>query len=102
MDHGALDDALEPGRGLGILPAVRDQVGQLGVDILDQIALQRLEIDVAGPHHRGGVLIVDQGEEEVFESGVFVPPLAGERQGAMESLFKAAGETRQSGLLVSG
>ena len=40
VDDGALDDALEAGRRLRILAAVGDEVGELGVDVFDEVAAQ--------------------------------------------------------------
>ena len=92
MDDGALDDALEAGGGLGILARAGGQIGQLGVDVFDQAAAQHVEIDVAGAHHRSGVLIVDQRQQQMLQRGVFLMALAGQRQRLMEGLLKTAGE----------
>ena len=83
MDHGALDHALEAGRGLGILCSVGNQIFQLGFEISDQAAAQLFKIDVAGTHYRGSVLIVDQRQQQVFQRRIFVMALIGERQGPM-------------------
>ena len=95
VDHRALDHALEAGGRLGILAAVGDEVRQLGVDVLDEVAAQEVEIDVAGAHDRGRILVVDQREEEMLQRGVFVPALAGEREGSVEGLFETARKARQ-------
>ena len=87
MDDGALDDALESRRRLRIRPAIEDEVREFGVNVFDEVATQQVDIDAAGPHHRGGVLVVDQREQKVFERGVFVPPLARKRERTMEGLF---------------
>ena len=92
VDHRALDHALEAGRRLGILGAVGDQVFEFGFEIGGQTAAQLVEIDIAGAHHRGGVLVVDQRQQQMLERRVFVVALVGERQRAMERLFEAAGE----------
>ena len=55
MDHGALDDALEAGRRLGILTSVGDQILEFVVDIFDEVLLQHIEVDRAGPHDRGAI-----------------------------------------------
>src|SRR5262249_9185304 len=55
---------------------------------------QLVEVDVAGAHHRGGVLIVDQRQQQVLERGVFVVALVGERQGPMERLLEVARKSR--------
>ena len=93
VDHGALDHALEAGGGLGILAAVGDQVVEFGFEIGDEAALELVEIDVAGAHHRGRVLVVDQREQQMLERGVFVVALVGERQRPVEGLLEAARES---------
>ena len=92
MDHRALDHALEAGGGLGILGAVGDQVFELGFEIGDEAAAQLVEVDVAGAHHRGGVLIVDQRQQKVFQGRVFVVALVGEGERPVERLLEAARE----------
>jgi hypothetical protein len=90
VDHRALDDALEAGRGLGIVRSVGDQVLQFGIDVADEALLQLLEIDAARLHHRRRILVVDQREEEMLQRRIFVPALVGEREGPVERLFEAA------------
>ncbi len=93
VDHRALDHALEAGGRLGILVGLHDQIVELAVDILDQIALELFDIDIAGAQHRSRVLIVEQGEQQVLERRVFVMALVGERQRAVQGLLEAARET---------
>ena len=81
MDHRALNDALEAGGRLGIFGPVGNEVVELELEVSDQTAAQLVQIDVAGPHHRRRILILDQREQEVFERSVFVVALIGERQG---------------------
>ena len=80
----------KPAVGLRILVALADQVLQLGFEIGGEAAAQLVEIDVAGAHDRGGVLVVDQRQQEVLERRVFVVTLVGERQRAVQRLFEAA------------
>ena len=98
VDHGALDHPLEASGRLGILATVGDEVFKLGFHVGDEIAAQLVEIDVAGAHHRGGVLIVDQSQQQVLERGIFVVALVCERQRTMERLLEAA---RKGGHLAS-
>ena len=49
-------------------------------------------IDIACPQHSPGVVVVTQRQQQVLERGVFMLPLVGIAQGAMETLFKFAGE----------
>ena len=90
VDDGALDDPLEPGRRLRILVAVVDQVLQLALEIGGEAAAQLVEIDVARPHDRGGVLIVDQRQQQVLEGRIFMVSLVGQRQRAMQGLLEIA------------
>ena len=90
VDHGALDDALEAGGGLGILRPVGDQIVELRFQISDETAAQLVQVDIARPHNGCRVLIFDQCEQQVLERGVFVVALVGECQSPVERLFKAA------------
>ena len=92
VDDGALDDALEAGGRLRILVRAGGEVGELRFDIFDEIATEHVEIDVAGPHHRGRVIVVDQRQEQMFERRIFLVTLAGEGECLVEGLFETAGE----------
>ncbi len=80
MDHRALDHALEARGRLAVLAAVGDEVFELGFDVGDEVAPQLVEIDVAGAHDGGRVLVVHQREQQVLQRGVFVMTFIGERQ----------------------
>ena len=96
MDHRALHHALEAGGRLGVLGAVGNEVLELGLEIVDEAAAQLVEIDAAGSHHRGGVLVVDQRQQQVLERRILVMPLVRDGQRAMQGLFKALRESRHS------
>jgi hypothetical protein len=95
VDDRALNHALEPGCRLRVLAPVGDEVRELRVDVLDEVAAEDVEVDVAGAHYGGRVLVVDEGEQKVLQGGVLVPTLAGEGEGPMKRLFETAGEARQ-------
>ena len=84
----------KPAVGFEILGAVGDQIVEFGFEIGDQATAQLVEVDIAGPHHRRRVLILDQGEQQMLERGVFVMALVGERQGPVERLFETTRERR--------
>ncbi len=88
VDGGALDDALEAGGRLGLLAVLDHQAMQLGVDIAHDGLAQLVEIDIAGAHDRGGVGIVDQREQQMFERGEFVPVFVRDGEGAPKRLFE--------------
>ena len=90
VDHRALDHALEAGGGLGVLAVVHDQRAQLVVDIVGERRAQRAEVDVAGAHHAGGVLVVDEGQQQVLERRVFVLALVGVGDRAVQGFFEVA------------
>ncbi len=87
MDGGALHHTLEAGGGLGVAGAVGRQAGQVLVEELGQVGAQLVQVDAAGAQHGGGVVVVVEGQQQVLQRGVFVPALAGQRQGTMERLF---------------
>ena len=89
MDDGALDDALEARGRLGILRSVGDQIVEFGFQISDEAPAQLLQIHVARPHHRGGILILDQRQQKMLQRGVLMVPLIGERERPMKRLFEA-------------
>ena len=84
----ALHDPLETRRGLRIARAVSRETREVLVEKVAQIGPELIEIDAAGPEHGRGIIVVGQPQQEVFEGRVYVPPLAGERQGAMQRLFE--------------
>ncbi len=90
MNHRALDHALESGGRLGVFAPFRDQVVQLGFDVGGEAALELVEIDIAGPHHRGGVLVLEQRQQKMLQCGVLVMPLIGEGKRPVERLFEAS------------
>ena len=92
VDDGALNDALEAGGGLAVLRSVGDQIIQFGFEIGDEAAAELLQVHVACPHHRRGVLILDQRQEEMLQGGVLVMALVGEGQSPVKRLFKTARE----------
>jgi hypothetical protein len=87
VDDGALDDALEPCGRLGILAGLADQIVEFVVDVVDETLTQRVEVDVAGPHDGGRVLIIQQRQQEMLQRGVFVMALVGDGERAVQGLF---------------
>ena len=82
----------KPAVGFGIVAALGDQVLKLRLQVGGEVALELLHINVAGAHHGGGILIVDQGEQQVLQRRVFVVPLVGERERPVKRLLKTAGK----------
>ncbi len=83
VNDGPLDHALEPGGRLRILVPLVHQVLKLAFQVGGQAAAQLVDIDVAGPHDRRGVLVIDQREQQMLERGVLMMPLVGQCQRAM-------------------
>ena len=82
----------KPAVGLVSSRAVGDQIVEFGFEVGDEAAAQLVEIDVARPHHRRGVLIVDQRQQQMLQRRVFVMALIGESQRPVKRLFEAARE----------
>ena len=92
MDHGALDDAVEAGRRLGVLPAVRHEVFKLPIDVVAQVLLEEVEIDRAGAQDRRRLGVVGQAQQKMLERRIFVVALVGDRERPMQRLFEVPGE----------
>ena len=92
MDDRPLDHALKPGRGLGILVAVADQVLELALEIGRKPAPELVQVHIACPHHGGGVLVIQQRQQQMLERGIFVMPLVCERKRPVQGLFEIARE----------
>ncbi len=90
VDDGALDDALETGRGLGFFRLRLDQRLEVGLDIGIERASQLGQVDVAGTHHGGGVDIVDQRQQEVLERRIFMMMGVGVTHCAVQGFFQGA------------
>ena len=80
MDRGALHHALEPGGRLRIARPVGGQAGEILVEEFGQVTAQLVEIDAACPEHGGGIAVVGQSEQQVFQGGIFVPAFTSEGQ----------------------
>ena len=90
MNDGALDYALEPRSGFGILAIGQDDVLQLAIKIAGEILSQYVDLDIAGPHDRRSVLIVAKRQEQVLEGCIFVAALRRECEGAVQGVFQIA------------
>jgi hypothetical protein len=100
MDHRPLDHALETGCRLRILAPISHEIGKFAVDVFDQVAAKSFEIDIAGPQDGRGILVVDQGQEKMFEGCVFMAALACESESSVKGLFKTARKARQRLVLL--
>ncbi len=89
MKDGALNDAMEPGGRLGVLPVIDHQGEQFVVDIFEKHLAQRVGIDIAGLHDLRGVRVVGEGEQQMLRRRIFVIAVAGEFNRAVQRLFQA-------------
>ncbi len=93
MQDGALDHTLEGGSRLhAALILFNDQAGELGIEIMGQLLTELFQFHLAGGHHLGGILILDQGEQEVFQSGIFVVSLRSQAQRSFEGGLQGRGQ----------
>jgi len=90
VNRGALQYALEARRWLGIIAVGGNKVGELVVDIVQNVATQPLELDAAGTQHGDSVLILGQRKQQMLERGIFVPALVGAGESPMKGLFEIA------------
>ena len=89
MDGGALQDALEAGRGSRLLVVADHQPLEFVVDIVEQVPAQLIGVDAAGAQDRHGVAVIDQRQHQMLERCELVVALARQGERAMQRLFKA-------------
>ena len=80
VDRRALDHPLEARRRLRVLVFADFEVGELFVEIDFELGAQPLHVDAAGAQHGERVLVLGQRHQQMFEGGVFVVAVVGERQ----------------------
>ncbi len=90
VDHRPLDHPLETRGRLGVFAVVHHKGFQLGVDVLGEALFEVSQIDVAGAHHRGGVGVVDQRQEQMLQGRIFVFSLGRIGDGAVQGFFEVA------------
>jgi hypothetical protein len=73
----SLNNALEAGGGLGIALTVCGQTGQILVEKFRQVGAQLVYINSAGLQNARGILVIQEPEQQVLQSGVFVLALTG-------------------------
>ena len=105
MQDRALDHALEPGGRLWIRLFLRFQRLVFLIEILAHDVAQIAQVHTARLHHLRRIGIVDQREQQMFESCVFVAALRSIGERGMKRLFKAlckTGHGRRSSVRQSG
>ena len=80
----------------------RDEVGEFGIDIVGEIVAQFFDVDAAGLHHGHGVLVLRQGEQEMFERRKLLTALSGVGERTMQGLLKGTRKCRQGCVLSPG
>ena len=90
MDRGALHDALEAVGGARFLAPLGDEVFEFRIDVVDDLLAQGLKVDVAGAQHGGGVGVVDQRQQQMFERREFLAALVGVGERPAEGLVQIA------------
>ena len=88
VQDGALDDALETDRRLGVGLAAAGQDGGVAVDEVGQRGAQLFDIRTTGAQHLCRRRIVEHGQQQVLDRDEFVPFLAGFDKGQVEVDFK--------------
>ncbi len=94
MEDRALDDALEPGGRRRIDAGVGLQRAEFGVEIFGDVGAELLDVDRARLHHRDGMGVAGEREQQVLERRIFVVAPAGLGQRVVQRMFEIAGETR--------
>ena len=77
MNRRALQHALEARRRLRVVTVGGDEIADLVIDIVQDLAAQPLEVDAAGAQHSDRVLILGQRKQQMLGRGIFVLALVG-------------------------
>ena len=88
VQHGALDDALEPERRLGFDVVLALDRRRVLVDEADDVLTQLFDVAAAGAHGFGGRGVVEQGEQQVLDGDEFVAFLPGLDKGHLQTDFQ--------------
>jgi hypothetical protein len=84
VHDGAVNHALEAGRGLRFGCALVDEIAELGIEIFDDAGAKLIEIHIAGAHHGRGIAVIDQGGEQMLEGRKFMAALVGVLERAVQ------------------
>ncbi len=83
-----MHDPLKAQRRPRLDKAVHDKIVQLVRDEGFKITAQEFDIHIAGTHHRGRILILGQGKQQMFQHRKLMAARSGEGHGTMQSFFK--------------
>ena len=97
VERRALHDPLEAIGGLGLFLAVDHEVFKFGVEILNDGLAQRIEVDAACPQDRRRIDVVDQRQQQMFESSRIHDGARWRATGLDEGSFRARGRKLASG-----
>ncbi len=97
MQDGALDHPLEPGGGLRIGVFLSLERLVFLIEILADNAGQFFGIDTASGHHFGRIAIIDQRQQQMLQSGIFMAPVDRVLDRVVERLFEVLCETWHQG-----
>ena len=86
----ALQHALEARGRLRVVAVGGNEVGELVVDIVQDLAAQPVEVDAARAQDSDRVLILGKRQQQMFERRVFMPALVGVGESPMQRLFEIA------------
>ena len=89
MVHRTLDDTLEARRRFSIGHRLVDhQAAQFLIEKGLEGVMQLIHVDIAGPQHSYGILVLGQGQQQMLQRGKLVLSAIGIGQGSVQGLFK--------------
>jgi hypothetical protein len=90
VNRRPLQHALEAGRRLRVVAMGGNEIGQLVIDIIQDLAAQPVELDAARAQYGDGILILGKRQQQMFERRIFVTALIGVGESPMQRLFEIA------------
>ena len=88
MQNRALNDTLKPARRRWVNLALHAQTFQLGIQICDDDVRKFAKIDAASLHDFRSIRIVNQCQQEMLQSGIFMRAIASMLQCIMKRGFQ--------------
>ena len=78
----------KPAVGFASVTESETRLFKIGVDIIDDVLLQRRDVDITSLENGRGIAVIDESEKQMFECGVLMPSLVCQRQRLVQGLFE--------------
>ena len=92
MNNGTVDHSLKASCRLRLGIFINCEIIEFGIDIIEQLFPEHVDIDITGTHDRGSIAIINQRKQKMLERRILMAALIGILERAMKSFFKTGRE----------